>query len=269
MQKDLNIMLVEDDTYARDFMSMLLRRDWRTRVLGEYGSHTGLELRQALRSATAQVDILIVDTEVANDEAWPAKVFQMTRALPRPPIILYTCTAPEPRVLSRILETRGGGYIVKNEILYALAAAASAAARGQFVITPGVLIVSGQLELPAQTLVMDGTLPVAEFTPREKDLTRLGLLFNLAQRDIADDLFISTDFVAEVMSQVYEKLGLRKILSGEQALEDYFQDEKLQGRCREILEQYAAGGNRPGRKAPGMATLAFHLLTVPETTEFD
>jgi len=88
------------------------------------------------------------------------------------------------------------------------------------------------LDLPAQTLVMDCTLPVAEFTPREKDLTRLGLLFNLAQRDIADDLFISTDFVAEVMSQVYEKLGLRKILSGEQALEDYFQDEKLQGRCR-------------------------------------
>jgi hypothetical protein len=95
------------------------------------------------------------------------------------------------------------------------------------------------------------------------------LLFNLAQRDIADDLVLSTDFVAEVMGQVYEKLGIHRILSGEQALEDYFQDEKLQGRCREILEQYSAGGSRPGRKAPGMATLAFHLLTVPETTEFD
>jgi DNA-binding NarL/FixJ family response regulator len=269
MQKDLNVILVEDDTYARDFMSMLLRRDWRTRVVGEFGSHTSVEFRQALRSSAAQVDVLVVDTEVANDESWPAKVFQMTRTLHRPPVILYTCTAPDPRVLSRIVETKGGGYVAKNEILYALAAAVTAAAKGRFVITPGVLIVSGQVELPAQTLVMDGTTPVAEFTAREKDLTRLGLLFNLAQRDIADDLFLSTDFIAEVMGQVYEKLGIHGILSGEHALEDYFDDEKLQGRCREILEQYTAGGSRPGRKAPGMATLAFHLLTVPETTEFD
>jgi DNA-binding NarL/FixJ family response regulator len=250
-------------------MSMLLRRDWRTRVVGEFGSHTGLELKQALRAATAHVDVMIVDTEVANDEAWPIKVFQMTRTLPRPPIILYTCTAPDPRVLSRIVETKGSGYIAKNEILYALAAAVAAAARGQFVITPGVLIVSGQVEMPAQTLVMDGTLPVAEFTPREKDLTRLGLLFNLAQRDIADDLIISTDFVAEVMGQIYEKLGVWQILSEEKSPESFFQDKKLVQRCREILKKYGASGNKPGRKAAGMATLAFHLLTVPDTTEFD
>lgn len=269
MQKELNVIIVEDDPYARDFMSMLLRRDWRTRVLGEFGCNSGLELQHALRSQTAHIDVLIVDTEVPGDEAWPSKVFQVTRALPHPPLILYTCTSPDPRVLSRVLETKGSGYLAKGEILYALATAITAAAQGQFVITPGVLIIAGQLELPAKTLVMDGTLPVAEFTPRERDLTRLGLLFNLAQRDIADDLIISTDFVAEVMGQVYEKLGVWQILSEEKALESFFQDEKLQQRCREILKKYAAAGNRPGRKAAGMATLAFHLLTVPETTEFD
>jgi hypothetical protein len=132
-----------------------------------------------------------------------------------------------------------------------------------------VLIVAGRLELPEQTLIMDGTMPVANFTSRENDLTRLGILFNLSQRDMADDLIISTDFVAEVMGQVYEKLGVRDILDGERGLETFFQDEKLQERCQEILEQYAANGTRAGRKAPGMSTLAFHLLTVPETTEFN
>jgi hypothetical protein len=171
---------------------------------------------------------------------------------------VFTCTSPEPHILERILAAKGGGYIAKNEILYALATAITAAAKDQFVITPGVLIIAGRVELPEQTLIMDGTMPVANFTAREKDLTRLGLLFNLAQRDIADDLIISTDFVAEVMGQICEK-----------ELEIFFQDEKLKERCREILEQYAANGSRAGRKAPGMSTLAFHLLTVPETTEFN
>lgn len=269
MQKELNVIIVEDDPYARDFMSMLLRRDWRTRVVGEFSSLSSMELKLALRSQSTRVDILLLDTEVANDENWPAKVVQMTRALPRPPLIVFTCTAPEPHILERILAAQGGGYLAKNEILYALATALTEAAKGQFVITPGVLIVAGRLELPKHTLIMDGSMPVANFTAREKDLTRLGLLFNLAQRDIADDLIISTDFVAEVMGQVYEKLGVRQILDGEKNLESFFQDEKLQERCREILEQYAANGSRSGRKAPGMSTLAFHLLTVPETTDFN
>jgi hypothetical protein len=71
------------------------------------------------------------------------------------------------------------------------------------------------------------------------------------------------------MGQVYEKLGVREILDGEKGLETFFQDEKLQERCQEILEQYASNGTRTGRKAPGMSTLAFHLLTVPEATEFN
>ncbi|MFT3894402.1 MAG: hypothetical protein QM730_22455 [Anaerolineales bacterium] len=269
MQKELNVIIVEDDPYARDFMSMLLRRDWRTRVVGEFSSLSGMELKQTLRSPSAHVDILVLDTEVANDENWPAKVVQMTRVLPRPPIIVFTCTSPEPHILERILAAKGGGYIAKNEILYALATAITAAAKGQFVITPGVLIVAGRLELPEQTLIMDGTMPVANFTSRENDLTRLGLLFNLSQRDMADDLIISTDFVAEVMGQVYEKLGVRDILDGEKELETFFQDEILREHCKKILEQYASNGTRTGRKAPGMATLAFHLLTVPETTDFN
>ncbi|MFZ5880487.1 MAG: hypothetical protein ACOY0R_14045 [Chloroflexota bacterium] len=269
MQKEWNVVIVEDDPYARDFMSMLLRRDWRTRVVGEFSSLSGMELKQALRSPSAPVDILLLDTEVANDENWPTKVVQMTRMLPRPPLIVFTCTSPEPHILERILAAKGGGYIAKNEIMYALAAAIAAAAKGHFVITPGVLIVAGRLELPERTLVMDGTLPVTHFTAREKDLTRLAILFNLAQRDIADDLIISPDFVAEVMSQVYEKLGVRGILDGEKELESFFQDEKLLERCRSILEKHTAHGNRAGRKAPGMSTLAFHLLTVPEATEFN
>jgi DNA-binding NarL/FixJ family response regulator len=272
MKKDLNIIIVEDDPYARDFMSLLLRKDWRTRVIGEFGSHAAIELQHALHQQSTHADVLIIDTEVPDDEAWPVKVAQIIRSLPvaHMPVVLYTCTAPNERVLSHILDVKGSGYIAKAEILYALASAVSAAASGKFVLTPGTHMLAGDLDLPEATVIMDGTLPPANFTLREKELTRLGLLFNLAQRDIADDLVISTDFVAEVMGQIYEKLGLREILSGEKALETYFEDEKLLARCRDILQQVpASAAGKLGRKAPWMSTLAFHLLTIPGITEID
>jgi len=272
MQKDLSVIIVEDDPYARDFMSLLLRRDWRTRVIGEFGSHSAIELQHALRQQAHPLDVLIVDTEVPDDEAWPTKVAQILRSLPagQMPAVLYTCTAANERILGQILDVAGSGYVAKSEILYALASAVSAAASGKFVLTPGTYMLAGGLDLPEETVLLDGSLPAANFTPREKELTRLGLLFNLAQRDIADDLVVSTDFVAEVMGQIYEKLGLREILSGEKALETYFEDEKLLARCRDILKQVPASAvGKLGRKAPWMSTLAFHLLTIPGITEID
>ena len=70
MQKELNVIIVEDDPYARDLMSMLLRQDWRTRVVGEFSSLSGLGLKQALRSPSAHVYIILLDTETATDENW-------------------------------------------------------------------------------------------------------------------------------------------------------------------------------------------------------
>ena len=34
MLRDIHVILIEDDLYARDYMAILLRRDWRTRVVG-------------------------------------------------------------------------------------------------------------------------------------------------------------------------------------------------------------------------------------------
>jgi DNA-binding NarL/FixJ family response regulator len=264
MQKEIHVIIVEDDPFARDFMSMLLRRDWRTRVVGEYGSDCAIELHHALRQAARRVDVLLVDTEVPTDEHWPMKVAQITRTLERPPALLYTCTSPLQRTLEHVVETSGGGYISKREILYGLASAVTMAARGHFVMTPGVQMIAGKVRLPERAVVMDGMIPVAQFTPRETDIARMGLLCNLEQRDIADDLVVSTDFVAEVTGKVYEKLGLRDILSGEKPPEDYLQDEALLARFHTLMDQYLETPGKKGRKAPWMSTLAFHLLTVAE-----
>jgi len=40
MAKDIQVLIIEDDPYARDLMTLLLTRDWRTHVVGEIqGQH--------------------------------------------------------------------------------------------------------------------------------------------------------------------------------------------------------------------------------------
>jgi hypothetical protein len=38
MSKGTNVLILEDDLYACDFMAMLLIRDWRTRVVASIGT---------------------------------------------------------------------------------------------------------------------------------------------------------------------------------------------------------------------------------------
>ncbi len=276
MAQDIRVLIIEDDPYARDIIAMICSRDWRTRVVGEFGCRAEADVASFLADENSHVDVVIVDTESPENPDWPDRVTAMVASLARPPIVLYTCTYPHTQVLSKILTSGRGGYLAKGEVLYTLASAVVWAAKGYFVITPAVCeIVPENLALPEKTIVLNGSRPVANFTQRESDIVRLGILFNLAQRDIADELVISTNWVAETISNAYEKLELREILAGDVPLETYFDDPVLIERCRSIigrgsgskscqsLQEESAAHHIP-RKSPWISTLAFHLLTVPE-----
>lgn len=257
-------MIIEDDPYACDLMAMMLARDWRTRVVAELGSGTETEIKELLKRPNHHIDLVIIDTETPRDPHWPAHAAEIVLAAQPVPAILYTCTRPDPSLLEHLPLTSKGGYLVKSEILYALASAVCLASNGNWVITPGVQDLADKIKFPRTTFIVSGDKQAVHFTRRENDLLRLGILFNLSQRDIADELIVSTDFVSEVMGHIYEKLGLHEILAGEVSLEEYFSDETVLARCKSILKR--APGNaqeKTLRKAPWMATLAFHLMTAP------
>ncbi|MDH3943190.1 MAG: hypothetical protein OEV06_03750, partial [Anaerolineae bacterium] len=113
--------------------------------------------------------------------------------------------------------------------------------------------------------VIDGAKPVAKFTPRETEIIRLGLLFNLTHRDVADELVVSPIWVSEVISNAYEKLGLRELVSGEFPVEEVFEDPAVAERIHSLLARPSkTPGGKQLRKTPWVSTLAFHMLTVPE-----
>lgn len=266
MAKDIRVLLVEDDVYARDLMSMLLTRDWRTRIVGEAG--TEAEVAGFLANPAHRIGAVVLDTEVMGDPEWPFRLAAYAERLDPKPAILGTATRPNREVLRRMAGGQFAGYVLKGEVGYGLAAAIVLAVyAGKWVITRAgyQLALRERIPLPENAALVDGTRPVANLTPREAEIARLAILFNHPHRDLSDELLIRADQVSKHVSNVYTKLGLDEVLSGELDPETMIQDKLVLKRFQKILNRV---GVRPSsRKTADMATLAFHLLTVPDIRE--
>jgi hypothetical protein len=93
----------------------------------------------------------------------------------------------------------------------------------------------------------------------QKKVARLSILFNLEYQDIADELSIERSYARDLVSRTYRDIELSDILDGEVDPEHYFDHE-------EIIERFYAVRQTPKhrRKSSEQATLAFHLITVPD-----
>jgi DNA-binding NarL/FixJ family response regulator len=266
MPKDIRVLIIEDDPYARDLMSLLLTRDWRTRVVGEVDGEG--ELTLFLNDEMQKVDVVILDTEIPGDPENPTRLAALIKKMPHSPKILYTGTLANRGILDQVIGGGCNGYILKQEALYTLGAAVALVSSGSCVITPGIQQVAGRFAFPNGTLVLDGRKLTTNFSRRENELIRLGIIFNLAIRDMADELVLGAGWISEIVSTIYRKLGVREILTGEVPLDMYFTNEVVLEHCKQITRRSTSkhsGGKL--RKAPWMSTLAFHLLTVPEIDE--
>lgn len=256
----IQVLLVEDNPYARDVMMMLLVRDWRTQVVGE--ATTTDNLANVLESLDAPIDFFLIDTEHPIDLLWPYKMATHAREIQPNAGILLTSTHIDANTLSHTLNEEYHGYLINAEILYGLPWAIVLAAAGHWVTTPSVVSLAKtlNLELPRNTIVLNGKHIYEHLRPREQDVSRLAVLFNLRRADVADELGIGEGQVNKHVSDIYSILGLTDILKGSDSATDYFDDRALVERF-EAAKKKAALNNRGGTREK--ATLAFHLLTTP------
>jgi DNA-binding NarL/FixJ family response regulator len=266
MPKDINVLVVEEDLYSRDMITMLLTRDWRTRVVGELENYDLIS--EFLAQPIQPLDVVLIGLETPCDQDWPFKVIDDMLMRSDPPNVLYAGTNLESSIVRYLDRPTFGGFLLKSEVAYSIASAVALAHQGNCVITPGVRDIALRQTTSKPIIMVDGSYKVANFSRRESEIIHLGILFNMSQRDLADELLIGTDWISETMSNIYEKLGLREILSGEMPLKLYFEDEVVITHFERILDR-AKKSSRTGklRKAPWMSTLAFHMLTVPEVDE--
>jgi hypothetical protein len=116
------------------------------------------------------------------------------------------------------------------------------------------------MPLPSNKLILDGRKILPGFTDHQADVARMAIIFSLGRRDLADELKISEQWSYGLVSELYTKMGLKEILSGEVDLFSYIGESPIiRHHFEEILAQLGSSN-----KARDLETLAYHVLTMPE-----
>jgi DNA-binding NarL/FixJ family response regulator len=157
------------------------------------------------------------------------------------------------------------GYVLKDEIDNSLAWAAFLAIEGSRVITPGVLSAATAAGLPLQKpcLILDGRQRISNLTEHQARSARLAFIYSMERKDLADELAVSEEWAYGLVSSLYEKLGLKDLLSENLEPREYLGGNPLILTYFEKIRQDFHGSG----KSRDMETLAFHLLTLPDIQE--
>jgi len=259
MNKDILVAILEDDVFSQNWMALLLVRDWRTRVVAEF--KTRVELCEFLDDEFQTFDLLIVDVDLFGEYFTIKDICENLDERKQKTKILLTGVEPDDKILKHLPDNRVVGYVLKGEVGYSLSWMISFAAEGYWVYTPGTysLAISMNRPIPDNRLVLDGRKQIPGFTDHESEVARLAFIFSLGRRDLADELKISEQWSYGLVSELYKKMGLTDILSGEEDLFSYIGENKIiRNHFEEIMDEIGTS-----KKARDLETLAYHLMTMP------
>ncbi len=266
MPKEIRVMLVEDDFYARNWMELLLRRDWRTKVIQEVTDAADLSAAlNDLAEHHEKIDLVLIDTDIPYDPTWLPEVMRCLEAHSPNTVMMFTGVTPNAQIAQMLQQPKVVGYILKGEIRYSLAWAISLASKRQMVITPGVEnALAPNMVLPEGTIILDGRkpIPVEGLSELEKKRSRMVFVFSMERREFADEEEISEDYSYGVVNMLYEKLGLNDVLEGESPAEHLFGTHPaVIAHLQQTIQHLKRSSSK---KARDKETLAFHLLTLPD-----
>jgi DNA-binding NarL/FixJ family response regulator len=259
LTKDILVAILEEDVFSRNWMALLMVRDWRTRVVGEFSTHA--DLCAFLDSSSAAFDVLILDVDLFGEYFSIHEICQALDAKQKTAKILLTGIESDPTIIREIHDARVHGYVLKGEVGYSLSWVITFVHEGYWVLTPGVLNVMPKL--PANALVLDGRKTFPGFTDHEAEVARMAFIFSVGRRDLADELRITEQWSYGLVSELYKKMGLSEIISGEVDLFAYIGESAIiRRKFDDIIEQLGTS-----KKARDIETLAYHLLTMPEINQ--
>ena len=259
MAKDILVSILSDDLFSMNWMSLLIVRDWRTRVFTEGELINPLEEQEF--ESIQHVDVVVADLDsfVQNTNLFS----NLNRYLAENPTLLVVGVGSriEPLFFQRIPTRNIGGYLLKSEISSSLGWAVSFVYEGLLVFTPGAhqsAFSHGFFSTKPERIIKSRVYP--GMTERQSEIARLAIIFSVGRRDLADELKISDQWSYGVVSELYEKLGLNELAHDKDDILAYLEnDAMIKIHIDEILAEL---GN--SKKARDLETLAFHILTLPE-----
>lgn len=261
MITEINTVILEDDFFSRNWMSLILARDWRTRVTADV--ETVRELNNILDNPPTRLDLIIVDAEIYRDLRWIGELLERIQALPHQPIIIFTTVSPLPEITHYVGYEVVRGYLTKGDIRYSLAWAADIAMDGDWVMTPQVdeFLSFSLVERPRPRAIIQGQNRYPGLTESQADAARLAFLFSMERAELADEMLISEGWSYGKVNELYEKIGVKDLLSGEMPFEFFLgEDPIIRSHFKKIMKNV---DDKNPKKVKSMESLAFHLLTRP------
>jgi DNA-binding NarL/FixJ family response regulator len=262
MAKKIRVLIVEDDRYALEMMSLLLRCDWRTQVIGKIAQMAARpEQLQAF-----QADLILVGGDGPEQVDRLSGILEQIHTIHPQSKIVYAARQVSPALLGRFAAPGFFGCLLKAEIAYSLVWALVLAARGEWVITPGLNILAReqQFSFQHQPIILDGTQPIAGLTAAEAESARQAYLFSISSRWLKS-LGSSGEEIPNAlqvhMQRAYRELGMQAILRGEIEPGHYFagQDHLIGF----FSDQFALMW-QSARSEQKKDLFAYYLLTVPQ-----
>ena len=183
MSKEILVSVLSDDLFSLNWMSLLLVRDWRTRVFTEGELFSPLqendENMRYVNLVVADIDSFIHNTNLFNN---------LNRILSENQSILVVGVGSriEPLFFQRVQTANIGGYLLKSEISSSLGWAVSMAAEGSVVFTPGTHHAAFSLgfhSVKPVRVIKSRIFP--GMTDRQSEIARLAIIFSVGRRDLA------------------------------------------------------------------------------------
>jgi hypothetical protein len=255
LKRDILIALYSEDAYVLDWMSLLVVRDWRTRVVAEITSP--VELSEFLSQEHLICDGVVIDIDSASDLKQAGNDFENAIHDLK---VIGLCRSQKPDFFRHFPESSIAGLLYKDEIGSSLGWAITFAAESKLVFTPRGLedAWEANFNVSKERLILRSR-SYPGLTERQSEIAKLAIIFSIARRDLADELKISDQWSYGVVSELYDHLGLSELLDENQNFHSILEnDTVIKGHIDEILEDLGAS-----KKARDLETLAFHLLTMP------
>ncbi|MEL7625661.1 MAG: hypothetical protein AAGU15_02240 [Anaerolineaceae bacterium] len=255
MKRDILVAIYSEDSYVLDWMSLLVVRDWRTRMVAELTNSA--EVSDLLSKELLMCDGIVLDIDNISDLRQVGKEIGNSKTDLK---IIGLCRNSRPDFFKYLPESNIAGVLYKSEVATSLGWAITFAAEGKPVFTTSGLEDAWNANFPVpKTRMVLQSRSYPGLTDRQSEIARLAIIFSIGRRDLADELQISDQWSYGVVSELYDHLGLGALLDENQDFNSIIEkDPVIKSHIDEILEDLGTS-----KKARDLETLAFHLLTMP------
>lgn len=247
MPKDILVSIMSDDIFARNWMSLLVVRDWRSRLVAEMNCQA--DPFTLISQNKQRCDFLIVDLDTLRSNPSLLSTLNNQDHTKKPLKIIGISSRLESRFLTRIKPELLAGYLIKDEIGNSLGWAITFAAEDKIVFTPitSNLAFELSLDLSKEKMILKKRVQVG-ITDRQEEIARLAIIYSVGRRDLADELKISDQWSYSMVSELYDKLGIEDLFSGEETSLLLLQDDpKITRKLDKIIDDLGTDGIKSPR----------------------